>query len=199
MWLLALFSTLPIRRSLHQAIVGVRIPEIGKGRPRKIARLSRGSQKVKYSHAIGCSPPSKVVCLPQSKGPLEPEKKQCVPHSYFHSALSLASKSCVFAPNPIPTCLFSAIQVCSIVRGEDYKRGSAPSQSRLPHLVQDLPNRIVELPQGVPIVRGSIEEMSQDYSLKKEPAARSEKSRRGVPRSVGGVRSPVEEIWRRVI
>ena len=68
---------------------------------------------------------------------------------------------CVFAPHPIPTCLFSAIQVCSIVRGEDYKRGSAPS--RLPHLVQDLPNRIVELPQGVPIVRGSIVEISQDF------------------------------------
>ena len=107
--------------------------------------------------------------------------------------LSLEFESCVFAPHPIPTCLFSAIQVCSIVRGEDYKRGSAPS--RLPHLVQDLPNRIVELPQGVPIVGGSVEEMSQDSSLKKEPAARSEKSRRGVPRSVGGVRSPVEEIW----
>ena len=71
--------------------------------------------------------------------------------------LSLAFESCVFVPHPIPTCLFSAIQVCSIVRGEDYKRGSAPS--RLPHLVQDLPNRIVELPQGVPIVRGSIEEI----------------------------------------
>ena len=74
MWLLALLSTLPIRRSLHQAIVGVRIPEIGKGRLRKIARLSRCSQKVKYSNAIGCSPPSKVVCLPQSRGPLDPKK-----------------------------------------------------------------------------------------------------------------------------
>ena len=76
MWLLALFSTLPILRSLHQAMVGVRIPEIGKGRPRKIAILSRGSQKVKYSNAIGCScsPPSKVVCLPQSRGPLDPKK-----------------------------------------------------------------------------------------------------------------------------
>ena len=81
--------------------------------------------------------------------------------------LSFEFESCVFAPHPIPTCLFSAIQVCSIVRGEDYKRGSGPSQSRLPHLVQDLPNRIVELPQGVPIVRGSIEEMSQDSSLRK--------------------------------
>ena len=98
-------------------------------------------------------------------------RKNCVPHSNFHSAFSLAFKSCVFVPHSIPTCLFSAIQVCSIVRGEDYKRGSGPS--RLPHLVQDLPNRIVELPQGVPIVRGSIEEMSQDYSLKKKPAARS--------------------------
>ena len=92
-------------------------------------------------------------------------RKNCVPHSNFHSAFSLAFKSCVFVPHSIPTCLFSAIQVCSIVRGEDYKRGSGPS--RLPHLVQDLPNRIVELPQGVPIVGGSIEEMSQDSSLRK--------------------------------